>query len=254
MAIVPEKNFGCRVQDHKEQNLRRHALLSSTQHLGSSRQYWRDIILGANDGIISNFLLVAGVAGGGLTRKDILLTAIAGALACAGSMFALEYIATKSQSEVMREEIALEEQHIEKFADYVMDELNNLLGIIDIPTDQTSLTGILLNFAEGTESLLKIVIALELRVIQEEARSPIRTGLTSCCIFFAGSMPSVLPFIFSSDRALQGLGWAILATTLALLVVGGIKAWATRGSCLYSSVENLRSQDAEESWVMQWDC
>ena len=58
------------------------------EHLGSSRQYWRDIILGVNDGLVSTFLLVAGVAGGGLSSNDILLTAIAGALAGAISMCA----------------------------------------------------------------------------------------------------------------------------------------------------------------------
>lgn len=46
-------------------------------HLGKHRQYWRDIILGVNDGLVSTFLLVAGVAGGGLSsiRVDILYTA-----------------------------------------------------------------------------------------------------------------------------------------------------------------------------------
>jgi hypothetical protein len=57
-------------------------------HLGKHRQYWRDIILGVNDGLVSTFLLVAGVAGGGLLSVDILLTAIAGAIAGAVSMFA----------------------------------------------------------------------------------------------------------------------------------------------------------------------
>ena len=61
-----------------------------TDHLGKHRQYWRDIILGVNDGLVSTFLLVAGVAGGGLSTSDILLTAISGAIAGAVSMYAGE--------------------------------------------------------------------------------------------------------------------------------------------------------------------
>mmetsp|Transcript_28737 Transcript_28737/g.52525 ORF Transcript_28737/g.52525 Transcript_28737/m.52525 type:complete len:155 (-) Transcript_28737:1314-1778(-) len=61
-----------------------------TEHLGKHRQYWRDIILGVNDGLVSTFLLVAGVAGGGLATTDILLTAISGAIAGAVSMYAGE--------------------------------------------------------------------------------------------------------------------------------------------------------------------
>ena len=31
-------------------------------HVGTSRQYWRDIILGVNDGLVSTILLVAVIA------------------------------------------------------------------------------------------------------------------------------------------------------------------------------------------------
>jgi hypothetical protein len=73
---------------------------SCTDHLGKQLQYWRDIILGINDGIVSTFLLVVGVSGGGLSSKDIFITAVSGALAGSVSMFAGEFIATKSQDQV----------------------------------------------------------------------------------------------------------------------------------------------------------
>lgn len=57
-------------------------------HLGKQRQYWRDIILGINDGLVSTFLLVLGVSGSGMTSNDIFITAIAGSLAGSISMFA----------------------------------------------------------------------------------------------------------------------------------------------------------------------
>ena len=46
-------------------------------HVGESRPDMRDIILGVNDGLVSIFLLVAGVVGGGLGRDDILLATCA---------------------------------------------------------------------------------------------------------------------------------------------------------------------------------
>ena len=36
------------------------------EHLGPRSQYLRDIILGVNDGLVSMFLLVVGVVGGGV--------------------------------------------------------------------------------------------------------------------------------------------------------------------------------------------
>ena len=38
-------------------------------HVGPSRQYMRDIILGVNDGLVSVFLLITGVVGGGLAAR-----------------------------------------------------------------------------------------------------------------------------------------------------------------------------------------
>jgi len=73
--------FGTRAAAATAARRRDTAPLSSSEHLGGSRQYWRDMILGVNDGLVSTFLLVAGVAGGGLSSNDILLTAIAGSLA-----------------------------------------------------------------------------------------------------------------------------------------------------------------------------
>ena len=85
------------------------------EHLGGHRQYWRDIILGVNDGLVSTFLLVMGVWGGGLSSKDILLTSVSGALAGAISMCAGEYVATKSQNQVLSGEIQLETTHVQSW-------------------------------------------------------------------------------------------------------------------------------------------
>lgn len=80
--------------------------------IGANQQYWRDIILGVNDGLVSTFLLVAGVAGGGLSSSDILMTAIAGSVAGLVSMCAGEYVATKSQNQLLDGSLALKKHHI----------------------------------------------------------------------------------------------------------------------------------------------
>ena len=77
-------------------------------HIGASRQYMRDIILGVNDGLVSTFLLVSGVVGGGMTSAQVLLTGVAGAIAGMISMGTGEYLATKSQDEVFAAEMELD--------------------------------------------------------------------------------------------------------------------------------------------------
>ena len=71
------------------------------EHLLRTRQYYRDMMLGVNDGLVSTLLLVAGVVGGGMSVTAVLLTAVSGAIAGAISMFVGEFVATKSQNQVM---------------------------------------------------------------------------------------------------------------------------------------------------------
>jgi Uncharacterized membrane protein len=252
-------------------------LLSSTRkqsvieakHLGKSRQYWRDIILGVNDGLVSTFLLVAGVAGAGLTSKDILLTALAGALAGAISMAAGEYVATKSQNEVMKGELKLEEEHVKNNFNDEISELDDLLHKIGIlksssssrPGADSSGIGVGIGsgsgsgsgndasvnlqesikdfYRENPDALLELMKALEFGVIDNEVRKPIMAGLFSCILFIFGSLPSVLPFVFSGDKPMTGLIISACITVSALLMVGAIKTWATRGNCFVAALENL---------------
>jgi vacuolar iron transporter family protein len=216
---------------------------SSLKHLGASRQYWRDIILGVNDGIISTFLLVTGVAGGGLSSRDILMTAIAGGIAGSVSMFAGEYVATKSQNEVMRGEIALEQNHIAHQPDAEIAELANLLELIGICEETTPLAlrqDLTLFYRNNPKALLKVMVALEFGVLEDEKRRPLRAGLMSCGLFAIGSLPSIIPFIFSGNEPLRiGLAAACFFSLSSLLLVGAVKSWATRGDWVSAAVENF---------------
>lgn len=211
---------------------------ATTEHLGGSRQYWRDIILGVNDGLVSTFLLVAGVAGGGLESPNILITAVAGAIAGAVSMCAGEYVATKSQNQVMYGEIELEQEHIAKYRIDELREVPEYLELIGI-RNRALQKKLLQYYANDLNSLLKLHMAIEFGFLEEEQRSPEMAGLVSCFLFLAGSVPSILPFCVPDVSPKAGLLAAALASLTALLVVGAIKTWASRGNCLQAAVENL---------------
>jgi VIT1/CCC1 family predicted Fe2+/Mn2+ transporter len=209
---------------------------SYTQHLGRNRQYLRDIILGVNDGLVSRFLLVAGVVGGGMATRNVLLTGVAGAIAGAVSMAAGEYIATKSQEEVFEGELALEREHIRDFREDELHELSDLLD--DIGLDGPLRDEVVSHFGEDDEALLKVMTALEFGVVETERRSPYRAMWMSGGLFLLGALPSVLPFAFVSS-APRGLVIATIGAVIGLLVVGAVKTWATRGDPLRAAFENL---------------
>lgn len=205
-------------------------------HIGVTRQYWRDIILGVNDGLVSVFLLVVGVVGGGLDTAQVLLTAIAGAIAGAVSMAASEYLATKSQDEVLEAELELERTHIAHFR---KRELAQLRGFFeDMGVNEEDIDAVVSAFSDNDEALLNAMAALEFGVVESERRSPYRAMAASGLLFLAGSMPSVLPFAVI-DSATTALIWATSLTLAGLFVVGVVKANVANSGRVRSGLENM---------------
>ncbi len=206
------------------------------EHLGQSRQYWRDIILGVNDGLVSMFLLVAAVVGGGLDSRQVLLTGIGGAIAGAISMGVGEYIATKSQEEVFEREIALEREHLEHHRDRELSELKDLFR--DTGLRGPILDDVVAAYDADDDALMSIMMALEFGVIDDERRNPWVAMAASGGLFLVGSLPSVLPFLLGAEPR-DGLLWAAGLAGVALFFVGAAKTYATRGNWLSSGTENL---------------
>jgi vacuolar iron transporter family protein len=155
-----------------------------------------------------------------------------------------EYVATKTQQEVMDGEIALERKHIANNRDFELLELKEAFGVIGIPEEDNSdevvhLRRLLMNYyAKNDEAHVKVHAVLELGVVDEEKRNPFIAGGVAFFLFFFGALPSVIPFLCTSNIE-TALVAAAICTTTALLLVGVVKTWATRGSLLTASLENL---------------
>lgn len=205
-------------------------------HVGQSRQYWRDIILGVNDGLVSTVLLVAVVVGGGLTTEQVLLTAIGGAIAGAISMAAGEYLATKSQAEVLTREIQLERDHIRDHREMEVNQLRDMLS--DLGIEGNDLDEAVQIFAKDDERLLNSMKVMEFGMVDSEERSPYAAMGASGLLFLAGSLPSVLPFFFV-DNAQTGLSIAAVLTAIGLFAVGATKSMVTKTNPVAAGFENL---------------
>jgi VIT1/CCC1 family predicted Fe2+/Mn2+ transporter len=116
--------------------------------------WFRAAVFGANDGLVSNFSLVAGMAGAGSSSTVILLAGLAGLLAGALSMAAGEYISVRSQRELLAAAeldpatlAALRDQEADELAlvfrtrgrspAQVQQEVAALLGEVDLETAPT---------------------------------------------------------------------------------------------------------------------
>ena len=70
------------------------------RHRSAGGNALRAAVLGANDGLVSNFSLVMGVAGAGVANSTIVLTGVAGLLAGAISMALGEWVSVQSSREL----------------------------------------------------------------------------------------------------------------------------------------------------------
>jgi VIT1/CCC1 family predicted Fe2+/Mn2+ transporter len=207
-----------------------------TPHIGESRQYWRDIILGVNDGLVSTYLLVVGVVGGGFVIGDVFLTGVAGALAGAVSMAAGEYLATKSQDQILAAELTLEREHLRDHRGQEVDQLRGFF--LDMGVSDEDIDGVVAAFDRSDDAMLNAMAALEFGVVESERRSPYLAMVASGGLFLVGAMPSVVPFAIF-DTTGTALIWASALAFGSLFVVGVIKASVAKTGKIKSGLENL---------------
>jgi vacuolar iron transporter family protein len=91
--------------------LNRHSLHVEPQGtLETARHYVRELIYGANDGIITTFAVVAGVAGGGLSLRVVLIIGAANLFADGLSMAAGNYRSIRSHESVLEAQALPQEE------------------------------------------------------------------------------------------------------------------------------------------------
>jgi VIT1/CCC1 family predicted Fe2+/Mn2+ transporter len=76
----------------------------------TAQHYLKDIVYGANDGLITTFAVVAGVEGGALSQRAVLVVGCANLLADGLSMAVGNYLSIRSNESVLRAKALPEEE------------------------------------------------------------------------------------------------------------------------------------------------
>jgi VIT1/CCC1 family predicted Fe2+/Mn2+ transporter len=82
------------------------------QHRSVGGNAIRAAVLGGNDGLVSNFSLVMGIAGATAGNQGVLLAGLAGLLAGALSMSLGEWISVKSSQELYENQMEVEMEEL----------------------------------------------------------------------------------------------------------------------------------------------
>jgi vacuolar iron transporter family protein len=196
----------------------------------------RAAVLGANDGLLSNFSLVMGVVGASLTSKSVLITGIAGLLAGACSMALGEWLSVQSARELYERQIEEERQEVAEVPDEEAEELALIYQAKGLP--ETEARSLAARLIKDETQALDTLAREELGINPEELGGSARTAaLASFCLFALGAIIPVTPFFFLSSRA--GVAASAALSALALFGIGAGITLLTGRSVFYSGIRQV---------------
>ncbi len=191
------------------------------------------------DGLVSNFALMAGVAGGTAAtagagaRTAIVLAGLAGLAAGAFSMAAGEYTSVASQSELAEQEFENERRELTRNAEGEAKELAQIW--VRRGVDQDLAEKMAEQLGRNPEAALEVHAREELGMAPGELPNPWLAAGSSFLAFAVGALIPLVPYLFGAQSLLAS---AILAV-LGLFSAGVLVSRVTARSWLFSGTRQL---------------
>jgi VIT1/CCC1 family predicted Fe2+/Mn2+ transporter len=205
------------------------------EHADVAGGWLRPAVFGAMDGLVSNFALIAGVAGGVGSdhTTEVVLAGVAGLAAGAFSMAAGEYTSVASQAEHTQAEIEVERREIELQPKVEQAELAQMY--MDRGIDRELALAIAEQVHADPGLALEVHTREELGVDPEHLPSPVVAAASSFVAFAIGAAIPVLPYLLGA----QTLWPAMVMSLLALFACGAIVSRVTTRSWWFGGLRQL---------------
>ncbi len=207
-----------------------------TKHRSVGGNAIRAAVLGGNDGLVSNFSLVMGIAGATAGGQGVLLAGIAGLLAGALSMALGEWISVRSSQELYENQMAIEMDELETNPEGELKELALIYMAKGIPEEQSHnmATEIMSDKSKAHEVLVKE----ELGINADELKgSAIEAALYSFFLFTIGAIIPVAPFLFMSG--FHAIITSVIASAAGLFLIGAAITLFTGKNVWYSGFRQV---------------
>jgi VIT1/CCC1 family predicted Fe2+/Mn2+ transporter len=201
------------------------------RHRAASGNALRAAVLGANDGLLSNFSLVMGVAGAQVSADTVLVTGLAGLLAGAGSMAMGEWVSVQSARELAGHQLEIEAREIDEIPEEEREELALIYEAKGLePAQARELAA---RQIADPSTALDTLAREELGIDPEElgGSAAVAAG-TSFVLFAIGAILPVLPYFFLGDASAVIVSAALSA--VGLFSIGALITVFTGRGALFS--------------------
>lgn len=196
----------------------------------------RAAVLGGNDGLISNFSLIMGVAGAASGQKEVLLAGLAGLLAGALSMALGEWISVKSSQELYENQMSLEMDELETNPEGEQKEIALIYRAKGIPKEQAEQMAV--ELMKDKNSAHQFLVKEELGINAEELKgSAMEAAVSSFVLFAIGAILPLFPFFFLNG--MNAIVASAVSSSIGLFLIGSAITLFTGKSVWFSGFRQV---------------
>jgi len=209
-----------------------------TIHRNINGGWMRPAVFGAMDGLVSNFALMVGVAGGSQAvgaenTTAIVLAGFAGLLAGAFSMAAGEYTSVASQAELAMAEIEIEKNELRQNPEAEIKELAEVWikrGVSETVAMQFSK-----ELSNNFEAFADAHTSEEFGVTTGDLPSAKLAAISSFVAFAAGATVPLVPYLLGSTNIV----YSMIISLIGLFGAGALVSLVTTRTWWYSGTRQL---------------
>ena len=195
----------------------------------------REVVFGAQDGILSTVALVTSVAVALDSQTAVLVAGLAAAAAGTISMATGAYLGSRAEQDVQRAEIAREAQEIEEKP---AEELAELVVIFQREGRTFEEARRMADeIAEDKELWLRTLVEKELGISPDETTNPIKDAAAMGLSFLLAASVPIIPHVVLTGTA--AISVSVAGALVALFVLGSLKGRLVQKSPILQGLEIL---------------
>ncbi|MDD5110079.1 MAG: VIT1/CCC1 transporter family protein [Patescibacteria group bacterium] len=201
-----------------------------------SGAYLGNFILGANDGLVTTFAVVAGASGAKLTAAIVIIFGLANLLADGMSMGLGNYLGRRSELDYHRRQRQHEHDEVERFPGHEAQEVREAFqrwGFSGPRLEEAVQT-----ITNDKKRWVDFMMRQELHIIENQPASPARQGLVTFAAFVAIGIIPILPY-FVGLNGTRALWSSALLTAGSLFAVGASRSAITVQKWYWGGVQML---------------
>ncbi len=195
--------------------------------------YIRDVVFGFGDGVNTSLGIVAGVGAAEVAAGIVILAALVGMFTGAKAMAVQNYLAVKSQREILESEIKRELHEIEHLPDRERQEIEDIYKAKGFEGEE--LQKIVNKIISNKDVWLKTMLTEELGLNLDIAGHPLKSAFTMFGAFLLGGILPIIPFFFVGG--LVALMIAIGVSITSSFIIGAMKSRMAKKNWVKGGIE-----------------